>query len=303
MPLKWIILGAFIAGVAVANIISATRNGSTSGCDFLGSSRTSNPNSNDGSTGRTQANTNDSAPAANSNSAADGGGDSSANANSSTENANAGGSNANDNSNGGGGNDNSAPANQNANDGGGQTNSNSSANANANDNSGDTSVAITGQFAGTLQRANAQSLGGDLPPPRITTSSQAMEFADTFSPVFITVLNYAGAPDRPLTSVQRGNTQTLTATLGSKQITLDVTVREATYQRRQMHAVLDINYRSTSGNLTETGTGVQTIDCALDASDNLTVSSGVHYEIRLSAGGIIFNTIEETSLTGTLNRE
>ncbi|GMU81315.1 MAG: hypothetical protein AMXMBFR47_11860 [Planctomycetota bacterium] len=305
MPLKWLILGAFVAGFTIANVVNATRNNSTSGCTFFDSNDSAaNANGDDSSSGRDQPGDSTS----NSNSAAQdntNGSDASENANGAPANSNSDAGPVNENTNsgdtGGNSNSNSAPANENANSGDDQSNSNAA--SNTNENGDDTSPAITGRYAGTLRRENAQSLGGDLPPPRVTNSSQAMEFAENFRPLVIMVINYAGAPDRPLTSVRQGERQTLTATLGSKQITMEVTVREASYQRRQMRAVLDIAYSATSGNLSETGTGEQIIECSLDASGNLTISSGVHYEVRLTAGAIIFNTIEETSMTGTLNRE
>lgn len=307
MPLKWLILGAFVAGFTIANVVNATRNNSTSGCTLFNSNESAantNANADDTNSGRDQpgdsTSNSNSAPQDNTN-----GSDASENANGSPANSNSDAGAVNENTNsgdtGGNSNSNSAPANENTNSGNNQSNSNSA--SNTNENGDDTSPAITGRYAGTLRRENAQSLGGDLPPPRVSNSSQAMEFADNFRPLVIMVINYAGAPDRPLTNVRQGERQTLTATLGAKQTTLEVTVREASYQRRQMRAVLDISYRATSGNLTETGTGEQIIECALDANGNLTISSGVHYEVRLAAGAIIFNTIEVTSMTGTLNRE
>lgn len=293
--LKWILVGTVVIGgtlVAITRANTAPGEG-LGGCDPL-QNIINPPDDNQNDNSDSNPNGNDSGQD-NPNGNVDGG---------TNDNSGDGGNTNSD----GGGNTNSDPGNTNDNSGtvvngnsNSGTNGNTNSSGNQNTNSGGP-PAIAGQFFGVVNAEIQQSLNGSTAgQPRRSTASLGVEFDDNGRPVSVLVYGFADARDQAAEVAERGDRVTLTSS-GTVSVTLTVQVSSVEYTNRSMRMELALTYRGTSGNLSQTGTGTQTID--IDVSgDQLTYSVDVEYSVRQTAGSINFDTGETQTYTGTLNRQ
>ena len=237
------------------------------------------------------------------------GGDANENANTpaGNENTNNGGS-TNENAN--------TAANANAN-GGGNENANTAANSNDNSTGGNTNtnsgsgLPITGNYTGTLAGTTVITvINLGQPTSRDRSFASTIAFDGSFVPASLPIALYNSNATTTsgivqlLTNVAAGQSQLFNYSHPSDgAVTLTATVQSASYGLDSAHVVVNFQYASVSGNLTESGTGTQTFDANVDTSGNIVVSISANYAVRLAAGSLVFDTTDVIGYTGTLPKQ
>ena len=116
------------------------------------------------------------------------------------------------------------------------------------------------------------------------------------------MISFSGATDQTEAVSDVGDTVTLNFSDGTGPITEVVTVTAATFTETSTSLTLSIEYSSTSGQLTRSGTATQTIEATL-VNGAMSYSAEVDYQINLVAGAISLPTTENTTCTGSLVKQ
>jgi hypothetical protein len=162
--------------------------------------------------------------------------------------------------------------------------------------------AITGTYSGTLSCEVIQSLSGSPSPPTTRTRDTSLTFDNNGRPTGIPVFGFSGQPDLTTGIQDVGESETLTSSNGTFDITHTLTVRSATYASSSVRVIIDIDYSATGGNATNTGTGVLTFDASV-SEDVLTTSITLEYEVTQATGTLVFDTGESHDCTAELDRQ
>ncbi len=165
-----------------------------------------------------------------------------------------------------------------------------------------TEFTIAGTWTGTLSCTSTESLSGTPQTPRTGARDLTITFDENGVPTGLPIWGFAGAETQTVEIARTGETATVTFTSGNLEITLVVTVTEASYSASQAHVVLDVQYSATGGSLTQQGTATVTID-ATAAGDVLTVTITADYDVTQTAGPVTLETGETIVCTGTLARQ
>lgn len=184
------------------------------------------------------------------------------------------------------------------------------ANPDSNNNNGNTNSSnftgpsqLEGTWSGTLSCSRSQTVTGANPgQPVSSTKSLSIQFGSDGRPVSVTVISFSGATDQTAAVSDVGDTATLNFSDGTGPITEVVSVTDATFTETSTSLTLSIEYSSTSGQLTRSGTGTQTIEATL-SNGALSYSAEVDYEIDLVAGALNLPTTENTTCTGSLAKQ
>ncbi len=165
-----------------------------------------------------------------------------------------------------------------------------------------TAFTIAGTWSGTLSCTSTESLSGTPQTPRTGSRELTITFDDNGVPTGLPIWGFAGAETQTVDIARTGETATVTFTSGNLEITLHVTVTEASYSANQAHVVLSIDYSATGGALTQQGTATVTMD-ATASGDALAVSITAEYDVTQTAGAVTLETGETIVCTGTLARQ
>jgi hypothetical protein len=115
------------------------------------------------------------------------------------------------------------------------------------------------------------------------------------------VLGFSGGADQSAVLQNEGDTVTLNLTNANLAVTQVVTVRTATFTNTKTTLVLDIDFSATGGSLTQTGSGVQTIEATL-SNAALDYRTDVDYDVNFVFSGGALRTLETTDCSGILTR-
>lgn len=163
-------------------------------------------------------------------------------------------------------------------------------------------VTIAGTWSGTLSCTSTQSLNGAPGLPVQGSRDLTITFDASGVPTGLPIWGFVGADTRTVTISQAGQSETVNFTSNNFEITLVVTVTEATYAAGSAHVVLDVQYTATSGNLVQDGDATVTID-ATASGEQLTFSATVVYAVTQTAGSVSFETGDTIACTGTLAKQ
>jgi hypothetical protein len=168
------------------------------------------------------------------------------------------------------------------------------------DNGGQTT--LTGTYSGEIACTQSESLQGAPGPERQTTRTFSVTFGGNGLATGFIVPGYSHGLEFFAAVSQAGGTVTLNESSGNYQATLIVTVASATYTATGGRVILSLDYEGQEVNLTEEGTGVQTVEFELGGSA-LTYSSLTSYEVDMMAGTLTLPTTKEYDCQGTLSPE
>ncbi len=181
------------------------------------------------------------------------------------------------------------------------------------DNGGDgendtTPTTIDGTWSGTLDCTRTFSYpsqpGTPLPCPR----ELAITFNSEYVPTSLPVWGFYFAFDQTTQKNAQGESETFSFEANSpyRDVTLTVTIIEATYNESSANVVMNLEYSATSSQLalTEQGTGTMTIEATIDGN-SLNFSGIAQYNITQTnaAAELTVEATETTNCTGTLTKQ
>ena len=160
---------------------------------------------------------------------------------------------------------------------------------------------LVGSWSGSLATTRVQTAGSGNPLTTTSTKSLSIEFDSEGRPASVLVLGFSGGPDQSAVLQNKGDTVTLNSTNSSFAVTQVVTVTDARFTNTKTTLVLNIDYTSTGGALTQTGTGTQTIEATF-SNGAVNFRMDVEYDISFQFSGGSVATVETTESTGTLTQ-
>jgi hypothetical protein len=187
--------------------------------------------------------------------------------------------------------------------GGCPTNPGNNSNTNTNGSSFTGPTQLEGTWTGSVACSRTQTVTGANPGnPVSSTKTISIQFGADGRPVNVAVISFSGATDQTAVLQNVGDSVTLNFSDPSGPITEVVSVTEATFTETSTRLVVNIEYSSTSGQLTRTGTGTQTIEAKLE-NGAVTYSAVVNYNVNLVVGTLNLATTETTNCSGTLAKQ
>lgn len=163
-------------------------------------------------------------------------------------------------------------------------------------------VTIDGTWGGTLSCTSTQSLNGVAGVPVQGTRDLTITFDANGVPTGLPIWGFVGADTQTVTISLVGQSTTVDFTSNSRDISLVVTVTEATYSGGSARVVLDVQYSSTGGALVQDGDATVTINASA-SGNQLTFSATAVYAVTQTAGSISFETGDTIECTGTLTKQ
>lgn len=161
---------------------------------------------------------------------------------------------------------------------------------------------LTGTWKGTLSCSTIQMLGSSPSTPSTTSVPNfTITFDSSGKPASITILGFVGVTDAEAQIQDVGESQTLHGT-GTTTSTTTPQVSSALYTSTGATVVIAITYHATSGNLTQDGTGQQTLTITV-SGDSMNYKNEVTYTVKQVAGTVNLDTGETKTCTGTLARQ
>lgn len=174
------------------------------------------------------------------------------------------------------------------------------------DNTGPTTIA--GTWTGTLARTTNLAINGQQGNPRPGETELTITFDGEYLPTTLPVWGFNLAFDQATTQHAVGETETLNfdANFPYRQVTLVVTITEATYGESSARVVMALDYAGANDDLglVQEGTGTMTIEAAIEG-DDLDFSGVAQYTVTETntAIDVTVQTIETINCTGTLTAE
>lgn len=164
------------------------------------------------------------------------------------------------------------------------------------------SVDLVGTWEGTLDCERVQTVGTTDSAPVASTLSFSVTFGSDGLPESILILGFSDAPDADTTAVEVNDQQTLTGTTSSVSVTNVVRVSSADYQSDSADIAYSMTYSASGGNLTQAGTGTQTVTLTL-VNGSLNVQIETVYDVTQTVSGLQLTSSETTICTGNLTRQ
>ncbi|MBI5863596.1 MAG: hypothetical protein HZB38_03625 [Planctomycetes bacterium] len=161
---------------------------------------------------------------------------------------------------------------------------------------------LEGAWQGSLACERTQTLNGGAGTPVSSSQDLTIQFDANGKPGSVTILGFSGDEEQTAALNAVGDTATLTSSSSGLAITRMVTVTSVSYTDTRSRIVLSIEYSGVGGNLSQTGTGTQTIDATL-VNGAVQYNAEVNYAIQFVASGISLDTTETTICTGTLSKQ
>lgn len=158
---------------------------------------------------------------------------------------------------------------------------------------------LIGTWSGTLTRTTTQSLSGVAGAPRDSEQEFSVTFDENGRISEVTVWGFSGADDVVMQIQRTGDSDVVNQTEGEKLTSVTATVRSAAYTTTSARLVIDIEYQSSQGSLTQEGTAVLDITARLTDA-GLSYSADADYDVEQRAGSVTLETGELIECTGTL---
>ncbi|MBU0616589.1 MAG: hypothetical protein KKI02_02615 [Planctomycetes bacterium] len=177
-------------------------------------------------------------------------------------------------------------------------------NGDGGDGSDTTPTTIVGTWSGTLSCTTTFSYpdhpGDPLPHSRDLT----LTFDSEYLPSSLPIWGFNLAFDQRTTKNAEGESETLNFDANNppgREITLIVTIAEATYSEFGASIVMNLQHSAESDELTEQGTGTMTIEATI-AGSSLTFSGVAEYTVTQTTDQAALEATETITCTGTLTK-
>jgi len=171
------------------------------------------------------------------------------------------------------------------------------------DNTGPTTIA--GTWTGTLASTRTFSYPSFPGIPVPGTRELTITFDSEYIPSSLPIWGFSLAFDQTTTKSAVGDSETFNFDANNppgREVTLVVTITEATYGETGATVVMDLQHSAESDELTEEGTGTMTIQATVDV-DGLTFSGVAEYTVTQTTAQGSFEATETINCTGTLTTE
>jgi len=171
------------------------------------------------------------------------------------------------------------------------------------DDTGPTTIA--GTWSGTLARTRTFSYPSFPGTPMPGTRELTITFDSEYVPSGLPIWGFSLAFDQTTTRSAAGESETFNFDANNppgREVTLVVTITEATYSEFGATVVMDLQHSAESDELTEEGTGTMTIQATVDG-DSLTFSGVAVYAVTQTTAQGTFEATETINCTGTLTKE
>ncbi len=173
---------------------------------------------------------------------------------------------------------------------------------------GTTPTTIAGTWSGTLARTTTLAISGQQGNPRPGETDLTITFNSEYLPATLPIWGFNFAFDQATTKHAVGESETLKfyANFPYRQITLVVTITEASYTESSAHVVMALQYSGANEDLAlaQEGTGTMTIEATVQG-DDLNFSGVAQYAVTETNTAIyvIVQTTETIACSGTLTKQ